>query len=172
MSAPVFVDTNVFVYARDASEPDKQALAAQWIRELWTTQTGRTSVQVLSEYYATVTRKLNPGLEPDDAWDDVKALFAWDPQEVDRTVLVRGRDIATRFGLSWWDALIVAAAQLQNCALLLSEDLQDGWECGTVTVRNPFVGGIAEARARYSAQPKPFSRHRNRGRPRSIRAPT
>lgn len=62
MSATVFVDTNVFVYARDASEPEKQAVAAQWVRELWTTQAGRTSVQVLSEYYATVTRKLKPGL--------------------------------------------------------------------------------------------------------------
>jgi predicted nucleic acid-binding protein len=170
MSATIFVDTNVFVYARDASEPGKQAVAAQWIRELWTTQTGRTSVQVLSEYYATVTRKLKPGLDPDDAWDDVNALFAWQPREIDREVLVRGRDIAARFALSWWDALIVAAAQLQSCELLLSEDLQDGWECGTVTVRNPFSRGIAETRASYAAHPRPFSRHRDRGRPRSIRA--
>lgn len=171
MSATVFVDTNVFVYARDASEPEKQAVAAQWVRELWTTQAGRTSVQVLSEYYATVTRKLKPGLHPDDAWDDVNALFAWQPQPVDRDVLVRGREIAARFGLSWWDALMVAAAQLQNCVLLLSEDLQDGWACGTVTVRNPFVRGIAETRASYAPQPKPSSRHRDRGRPRSVRAP-
>jgi predicted nucleic acid-binding protein len=168
----IFVDTNVFVYARDASEPGKQALAAQWVRELWTTQTGRTSIQVLSEYYATVTRKLNPGLDPDAAWDDVNALFAWQPQEVDRALLVRGREIAARFAVSWWDALIVAAAQLQNCALLLSEDLQDGWACGTVTVRNPFVRGIAETRASYPVQPKPSSRHRDRGRPRSLRAPS
>ena len=129
-------------------------------------------MQVLSEYYATVTRKLKPGLDPDDAWDDVNALFAWQPQEIDRAVLARGRDIAARFALSWWDALIVAAAQLQNCAVLLSEDLQDGWECGTVTVRNPFVRGIAETRASNSAQAKPLSRHRDRGRPRSVRAPT
>jgi predicted nucleic acid-binding protein len=158
------------VYARDATEPDKQALAAQWIRELWMTQAGRTSMQVLSEYYATVTRKLKPGMDPHDAWHDVTALFAWQPQEVDRAVLTRGRDIAARFALSWWDALIVAAAQLQNCELLLSEDLQDGWECGTVTVRNPFVRGIAETRASYAAQPRPLSRHRTRGRPQSLRA--
>jgi len=170
MSAAIFVDTNVFVYARDASAPDKQAHAAQWIRELWTTQTGRTSMQVLSEYYATVTRKLKPGLDPDDAWDDVSALFAWEPQEIDRAVLVRGRQIAARYALSWWDGLVVAAAQLQNCELLLSEDLQDGWECGGVTVRNPFARGIAETRASYTIQPKPFPRHRDRGRPRSTPA--
>lgn len=167
MSATIFVDTNVFVYARDASEPHKQGLAAQWIRELWTTQAGRTSMQVLSEYYATVTRKLKPGLAPDDAWEDVSSLFAWQPQDIDRAVLVRGRDIARRFALSWWDAMIVAAAQLQNCVLLLSEDLQDGWVCGTVTVRNPFMRGVAETRSSYALQPKPLSRHRDRGRPRS-----
>ena len=171
MSAAIFVDTNVFVYARDATEPDKQALAAQWIRELWATQAGRTSMQVLSEYYATVTRKLKPGFDPDDAWDDVNALFTWQPQEIDRAVLARGREITARFALSWWDALIVAAAQLQNCALLLSEDMQDGWACGTVTVRNPFVRGIAETRASYGAPPKPLSRHRGRGRPRSAHTP-
>lgn len=166
MTATTFVDTNVFVYARDATEPDKQAAAANWIRDLWTTQRGRTSMQVLSEYYATVTRKLRPGLDREDAWADVAALFAWQPQEIDRGVMARARDIEARHGLSWWDSLIVAAAQLQNCALLLSEDLQDGWVCGAMTVRNPFARGVAETRAAYAAEPSPLSRHRGRGRPR------
>jgi predicted nucleic acid-binding protein len=166
VNAPIFVDTNVFVYARDVSEPKKQPVAAERIRELWMQQLGRTSVQVLSEYYTTVTRKLRPGLAPDEAWDDVATLLAWEPQEIDRGVMVRARDIERRYALSWWDSMIVAAAQLQNCAVLLSEDLQDGLVCGTVTVRNPFTHRIAESSAVYSAQAKPVSRHRSRGRPR------
>ena len=79
MSAPVFVDTNVLVYARDASEPGKQPRAAAWLAHLWREQTGRTSVQVLSEYYATVTRKLRPGLPAADAWDDPRAGRAGRP---------------------------------------------------------------------------------------------
>lgn len=55
--------------------------------------------------------------------------------------------------MSWWDSLIVAAAQLQNCCLLLSEDLQNGATYGGVTVRNPFELGVAEARATYTAVP-------------------
>lgn len=165
MTATVFVDTNILVYARDASEPAKQSLASEWLRELWTEQRGRTSVQVLSEYYTTVTRKLRPGLSTDEAWEDVAALFAWEPQEVDRTVMVRAREIERRHSLSWWDSMIVAAAQLQDCAVLLSEDLQHGWTCGTVAVRNPFVEHIEETPARYSALPAPVSRHRRRGRP-------
>jgi predicted nucleic acid-binding protein len=95
------VDTNVLVYARDASEPAKQARASEWLRELWLEQRGRTSAQVLSEYYTTVTRKLRPGLTPDEAWDDVTALFAWQPQKIDRLVLENAREIERRHALSW-----------------------------------------------------------------------
>jgi hypothetical protein len=62
--------------------------------------------------------------------------------------------------------MIVAAAQLQNCEVLLSEDLQHGWTCGTVTVRNPFADRVEEARPSYAAFTAPLSRHRPRGRPR------
>jgi predicted nucleic acid-binding protein len=165
MTATVFVDTNVFVYARDASEPAKQPLAAEWLRELWTEQRGRTSIQVLSEYYTTVTRKLRPGLSTEDAWEDVSALFAWEPQEVDRAVVVRAHDLERRHSLSWWDSMIVASAQLQDCAVLLSEDLQHGWTFGTVVVRNPFIERIEETRASHSTLPTPVSLHRRRGRP-------
>jgi predicted nucleic acid-binding protein len=166
MTAAVFVDTNVLVYARDVSEPAKQARAADWLRELWSEQRGRTSAQVLSEYYTTVTRKLRPGMDPDEAWDDVNALFAWQPQQIDRALLERAREIERRHGLSWWDSMIVAAAQLQSCEVLLSEDLQHGWTCGTVTVHNPFRHGVEDARPSYAAFAAPLSRHRPRGRPR------
>jgi predicted nucleic acid-binding protein len=165
MTDTVFVDANVLVYARDASEPAKQALASEWLRELWYEQRGRTSVQVLSEYYTTVTRKLRPGLTADEAWEDVTALFAWQPQKIDRQVLEQARDIERRHSLSWWDSMIVAAAQLQNCELLLSEDLQHGWTCGALTVRNPFADRVEEIRPSRAAFAAPISRHRRRGRP-------
>jgi len=166
MTAPVFVDTNIFVCARDAGEGNKQESAEQWIRQLWVDQRGRTSMQVLSEYYTTVTRKLDPGLDRIEAWQDVVALLAWEPQTIDRYALIRAREIEARFSLSWWDSLIVAAAQLQGCHILLTEDLQHGMTFDETTVVNPFTTGIAEARASYTtAAAKPKSRHRARGRP-------
>lgn len=165
MSASVFVDTNVLVYARDAGEPVKQRGASAWLEHLWREQLGRTSVQVLSEYYVTVTRKLDPGLPPADAWDDVRALFSWRPWPVDSALLERGREIAMRYRLAWWDGLVVAAAEVQDCGLLLSEDLQDGGVYGSVTVRNPFALEVREAAARYAVAPKAKSRHPARGRP-------
>jgi predicted nucleic acid-binding protein len=166
MSAVVFVDTNVFIYARDASEKTKQAAAASWIHELWLEQRGRTSTQVLSEFYTTVTGKLEPGLDRDEAWQDVLALCAWEPQPIDRDLLTSAREVERRFVLSWRDSLIVAAAQAQGCSILLSEDLQDRMVFDQTTVVNPFATGVAEAAESYANAPaKPVSRHRSRGRP-------
>jgi predicted nucleic acid-binding protein len=139
MTELVFVDTNVFLYARDAGELAKQPRAAAWLDRLWRDRTGRTSMQVLSEYYVNLTRKLSPGLPPEDAWDDVAALMAWRPATIDEPVMRRAREIELRHRLSWSDSLVVAAAQAQGCARLLTEDLQDGGVYGGVTVRSPFA---------------------------------
>ena len=168
MSVHVFVDTNVLLYAHDASEPAKQPHARMWLEHLWREMAGRTSMQVLSEYYYNVTRKLDPGLKPQEAWDDVATYFAWRPYPVDEPLLSRARDIELRFRLSWWDSMVVGAAQLQDCALLLTEDLQDGAAFGAVTVRSPFTLDVREPAATYEATPVSRSRHRPRGRPRSV----
>ena len=165
MNATVFVDTNVFVYARDASEPKKQAAAEAWLRQLWIEQRGRTSIQVLSEYYTVVTHKLKPGLAAADAWEDVTALLAWEPQPIDGNVLARAHAIEGRYALSWWDAMIVAAAQLQDCSVLLTEDMQHGFHCEGVTIRSPFAATVAEEPTAYAALPRRTPRHRTRGRP-------
>jgi predicted nucleic acid-binding protein len=165
MNATVFVDTNVFVYARDASEPEKQAAAEAWLRELWIEQRGRTSMQVLSEYYTVVTHKLKPGLAPEDAWEDVTALLAWEPQPIDGNILARAHAIEQRYKLNWWDAMIVAAAQLQDCSVLLTEDLQHGLRCDGLTIQSPFAATVAEEPPAYAAVPQRSTRHRARGRP-------
>jgi predicted nucleic acid-binding protein len=135
---PVFVDTNVLVHARDASEPEKQPQAAAWIDHLWRTRTARLSFQVLQEYYATTTRKLKPGLPPERARADVRDLLAWRPVSVGMEVLEAGWSVEDRFGLSCWDALIVAAARIAGCEYLLTEDLQHGAEFEGLRVVSPF----------------------------------
>jgi predicted nucleic acid-binding protein len=171
MSARIFVDTSVFVYAKHAGEHIKQPLATRWLERLWQEQTGRTSVQVLNEYYTTLTRKIKPPLPPADAWDDVKSLIAWNPQPLDLELLHRGREIEQRYRLSWWDSLIVAAAQLQNCVLLLTEDLQDRSVYGSVTVRNPFTFSVSEDLTSYCAEDARIYTHPPRGRPKRAKPP-
>jgi predicted nucleic acid-binding protein len=135
---PVFVDTNVLVYARDASEPEKQPQAAAWIEHLWRTRTARLSFQVLHEYYAATTRKLKPGLTPEQARADVRDLLAWRPVPAGTELLEAGWSVEDRFGLSCWDALIVAAARIAGCEYLLTEDLQHGAELEGLRVVSPF----------------------------------
>jgi predicted nucleic acid-binding protein len=138
---PTFVDTNVLVYARDAADPHKQERAVAWIEHLWSTGTGRVSVQVLQEFYMTVTRKLRPGLHPEEARADIRDLMAWRPVTIGALVLESAWSVETRFGLSFWNALIVAAASSAGCDMLLSEDLQHDALMDGVRVVNPFLEG-------------------------------
>lgn len=134
----VFVDTNVLVYSRDASEPPKQKQAMEWMARLWSEQTGRLSFQVLNEFYVTVTDKLQPGMDPQSAREDVRFLCAWHPIPLDARVVEGAWHIQDRYRLSWWDALIVSAAQVSDCRYFLTEDLQENQNLGNITVINPF----------------------------------
>jgi predicted nucleic acid-binding protein len=164
MTEVSFVDTNLLVYARDPRQERKQPLAAELVRRLWQERAGRTSVQVLNEYYATLTRKLRPVIDSETAWEDVRTLMAWNPQPLDSDLLQGAREIERRYRTSWWDALIVAAAQAQRCHTLLSEDFQNGMAFGQLTVRNPFMSSVQEPLAEYDAV-RPRELHRPRGRP-------
>jgi predicted nucleic acid-binding protein len=171
VSVRSFVDANVLIYARDPEVPFKQERAREWLRLLWREGTGRTSTQVLSEFYVIVTRKIAARVAPENAWQEVNALLAWDPQPIDAALLARAREIEQRWRLSWWDSMVVAAAQLQGCALLLTEDLQDGAQYGGVTVHSPFTHDVREPLPAYAVAPPVLSRHRGRGRPRKQPAP-
>jgi len=144
MTAPIFVDTNVFVYARDASEPSKQPAAESWVRSLWLSGRGRLSTQVLHELYVTLTRKLRPGLPRDVAREEVRELQSWRPVAITADVLDEAWVLEDRFGLSFWDALVVAAARVAGCGAVLSEDLQDGQDFDGVVVVDPFAHAPSE----------------------------
>lgn len=134
------------MYARDASDLEKQAIAASWIEHLWTSAGGRLSVQVLQEYYVTTTRKLDPGLPAEEARQDVRDLAAWRPIRIDEAIVEAAWRIEDRYKLSFWDSLIVGAAQAAGCEALLTEDLQHGLEVDGLHVVDPFrtpVGSLS-----------------------------
>jgi predicted nucleic acid-binding protein len=134
-----FVDTNVFVYAHQPREqPVKQPIAEDWLERIWLERRGRTSVQVLNECYTVLTGKMTPTNPAADVWQYVMWLMTWNPCAVDTQVVKQARQIECRYGLSWWDCLIVAAAQVQGCDLLLTEDLDNNGIYGGVRVCNPF----------------------------------
>lgn len=136
MSAPVFVDTNVLLYAVDEGEPRKHRAALDWRAHLWSSRRGRVSYPVLQEFYVQALRK-NPKRHA-AARAEVRDLLAWDPIAIDAGVIEGAWDLQDRFSLSFWDALIVAAAHAAECGHLLTEDLTHGQVLDGVRVVNPF----------------------------------
>ncbi len=171
MTGTVFVDANVFLYADDENDPAKQPRAYAWIDHLWYGGLGRTSLQVLSEYHVNLKRKAAPDLSTEETWERVERFLLWKPQPVNEAVFRLARQIEQRWRLSWWDSMVVAAAQLQGCAVLLTEDLQDGAVYGGVTVRSPFTLDVREPLPAYAVVPAAAPRHRGRGRPRKQSLP-
>lgn len=133
----VFVDTNVLIYADDTRDASKQLRAREWLLMLWQQRSGRLSTQVLNEYYVNVTRKL--GLAQGDARAKVRRFQLWQPWQMDHQTVETAWGVEARFGLSYWDSLIVAAAAQSGCTHLLSEDLQHGQRIDAVTIINPFL---------------------------------
>ena len=122
--------------------PDKQAKAHEILAKLWQDRSGRLSLQVCSEYYFTVTRKLKPGLEPESAWSDLEALRAWEALVHRFYDLQKARETEIRYGLSWWDSMIVASAYLAQYSRILSEDLSESQEYFGLRVVNPFLSNF------------------------------
>ncbi|MBO0614259.1 PIN domain-containing protein [Thiothrix fructosivorans] len=143
MNARVFVDTNILVYSRDKSEEAKQAIALQWLAVLWQQRSGRISFQTLNEFYVTVTQRLKPGLSRSEAQADIRNLLLWNPIPVDSTVMENAWLIQEHHRFSWWDSLILSAAQIQDCTIVLSEDMQHEQQIGNMTIINPFLADIA-----------------------------
>lgn len=172
MTARVFADANVLLYVLDGREPAKQARAAAWHERLWREGTGRTSMQVVSEFYVNLKRMAAGRMSSEEAWAQASSYLAWNPRVIDEELLKATVQVERRFKISWWDSMVVAAAQLQDCGVLLTEDLQDGMAFGGVTVRSPFTVAAGQPAAVYAAAPAAIARHRPRGRPpRAARVP-
>ncbi len=146
MRGLVFVDTNVLLYSLDAGVPEKQRVARGWREALWRRRRGRISYQVLHEFYVQGCR-LSPRAK-EKVRAEVNDLLAWDPVVLDQSVLLGAFAVQDDFGLSFWDSLIVAAAQVGGCEYLLTEDLQHGQDLHGLHVVNPFKAGPDDLDAR------------------------
>ncbi len=133
---PSFIDTNVFVYAFDRSEPDKRAVALRLLNDPEASYV--TSAQVLSEFYVTVTRKLRPALSVDEALDAIRLIARLPVVPIDERLVAGAAALSAQAGLSLWDSQIVQASVRAGCSEILTEDFNEGQVYAGVPVRNPF----------------------------------
>ena len=134
-----FVDASVLVYAFDASAGRKKAVAEQLLANLWETGTGCLSVQVLQEFFVTVTGKVAQPLSADEAADRVREFATWKVFAPTADDVLAAIALHKRANLSFWDAMVAHAAAEAGCDVLWTEDLNDGQVIQGVRVRDPFA---------------------------------
>lgn len=138
MSAKCFVDTNILLYAHDAKQGHKYEKARALIEELWESGNGALSIQVLQELCVNLRRKLARPLSIEETRGIIEDYASWEVVANAPESILAALDIEQRYGISFWDALIVQAAGSCGAEIVYSEDLAHGQRYGDVRVVNPL----------------------------------
>lgn len=139
MSGETFVDTNILIYAYDADAGDKNVKALSAISGLWDSMKGIVSTQVLQEFYVNATRKILQPLPLAVVRGIIENYLAWQVQLIYPATILRASEFQERHQLSYWDAMIVAAAYEGNAKMLFTEDLNHGQIIEGIKVINPLL---------------------------------
>jgi predicted nucleic acid-binding protein len=139
MSDRYFVDTNILMYAHDAAAGAKHERARALVEDLWRTRTGVVSTQVLQELCVNLRRKAGRPVDLKTAREIVTDYLAWDLYVNTGISILEALELEGRYRISFWDALVVQAAEASGAAVLYSEDLSDGQTYGAVRVVNPLT---------------------------------
>ena len=133
-----FLDTNILVYAYDNHDPQKQDKAQQLLTSGIEQENLVLSVQVMGEFFNAANRHIPEPLTPDEVGEIINTLSILPIQEVDLAMVNRAIDTHKKYQISYWDSLIVSAAERAKCTEIISEDLSDGQSYNGIRVRNPF----------------------------------
>lgn len=138
MRDKIFVDTNILVYAYDLDAGVKHEIAQSKILNLWEDATGVLSTQVLQEFYITITRKIIHPLTPTKTRGIIVNYLAWQVELNDAQTILLASEFEERHKISFWDALIIAAASRTESIKILTEDLNDSQIIEGMLIENPF----------------------------------
>jgi predicted nucleic acid-binding protein len=138
MSDKYFVDTNILMYAHDTSAGAKHERAKAIVEELWRHRTGVVSTQVLQELAINLRRKAGRPLDGKAVREIVADYLTWQVVVNNGESILDALDLEARHRISFWDALVIRAAEASGAEVLYSEDLSDGQAFGSVRVVNPL----------------------------------
>ena len=139
MSEKYFVDTNILIYAHDRSQGIKHERARQLIERLWASGQGVLSTQVLQELCLNLRRKVANPVSMNEIRRVIRDYLSWEIVVNTPEAVLQALEIEVRYKTSFWDALILQAAEQCGAAVLYSEDLTAKQRCGTVRVVNPLT---------------------------------
>ena len=139
MKGKVFVDTNILIYAHDLDAGLRHDIAASAVEELWENENGVMSTQVLQEFYVNVTKKISKPLSQARARGIIDNYLSWHIEVNKPDTVLLASEIEERHVLSFWDALIIAAACRAKVDKILTEDLNHGQKIEGILIENPFA---------------------------------
>jgi predicted nucleic acid-binding protein len=134
-----FVDTNILIYAHDRSAGLKHTRARQLVERLWTSGQGVLSTQVLQELCINLRRKIARPLPVEEVRHLIQDYLSWEIVLNTPASVLHALEIELRYQISFWDALVLDAAESSGAEVLYSEDLAAGQKYGAVQVVNPLV---------------------------------
>jgi predicted nucleic acid-binding protein len=140
MAQKYFVDTNILIYAHDRSAGVKHDRARRTVEELWNSGGGVLSTQVLQELCINLRRKVAKPLPVDEVRQLIEDYFSWEVVVNTPESVLQALEIEVRHKISFWDALVLQAAESAGADVLYSEDLTSGHHYGTIQVVNPLAG--------------------------------
>jgi len=139
MSDKYFVDTNILVYAHDRSAGTRHQRARALVEQLWESRQGVLSTQVLQELSVSLRRKCIHPLSIGETRRLIQDYLSWEIVVNSPNAILRALDLEFRYHISFWDALIIRAAEVSGAGTLYSEDLAAGQSYGTIRVINPLL---------------------------------
>jgi predicted nucleic acid-binding protein len=139
MADKFFVDTNILLYAHDRSAGLKHERARQLVEDLWSSGQGVLSTQVLQELCINLRRKVARPLPAEEVRRLIQDYLSWEIVVNNPASVLTALEIETRYRISFWDALILQAAESSGAVILYSEDLAAGQNYGPVQVVNPLA---------------------------------
>ena len=140
MSDKCFVDTNILLYAHDVTAGVKHERARALLEKLWHTRSGVISTQVLQELCVNLRRRTGRPLDVRTIREIVTDYLSWEVVVNTGESTLEALEIEKRHGISFWDALVIHAAETSGAGILYSEDLSAGQSYGPVRVVNPLRG--------------------------------
>ena len=135
----IFVDTNILVYGHDVDSGSKHQTARHLLLDLWQEKKGVLSTQVLQEFYVTMTRKVVHSLPPKTVRDILRDYVRWPVQRIETDTIMTASRIEESYQISFWDALIIAAAAQAAATKIYTEDLKTGQVIEGILLENPFI---------------------------------
>ena len=133
-----FVDTNILVYAHDAVAGPKHDTAKALLQDLWNSRWGCLSIQMLQEFYVTVTQKVAMPYSAIEAAKIIEDFAAWRIHAPTVSDVLAAIDLQNRYQLSFWDAMMLQSAGSLGCTVVWTEDLNHGQMINQVLIQNPF----------------------------------